>query len=111
MSPKTIKPGPAAEQFRAIIEIQDDAGALASVPPAGWSVLEKRFNTALHDAQTELMEPGVSASDRDWLAGGAYHLQELLRQLTDLRTGQWKQWPGLNFGSKKSLESEDGEEQ
>ena len=106
---KTLKPNPRADHMRAIAQIQDDAAALAGVPASAWAVLERRFATAFEDAQVALMEPAVAANDRDWLAGGAYHLGELRRQLNDLRTGQWKEWPGIGLRERKT-EEEAGDE-
>lgn len=105
---KTIKPNAIpAEAARQMQEIGEDAAALAAVPDAAWGVLMKRFANAIHELDEVAVEPNRTAEERHYLSGAVFNIRELHKQLSDLKTGAWRDWPGMHAPRKEKQEDDD----
>ncbi len=92
-------------------EVMQTAETLASLSQDQWAALTLWFGKGLEEAMDRATEIETPEEKRAGWAGRAGGLRELLLQLTELRTGNWKQWPAVREWQKSGgdIDQESGD--
>jgi hypothetical protein len=77
--------------------LQRLAGALGQLDRAGetWRALEQIIGEHNADARTHAHDPAQQEARRPFWNGADYALSELWKELQELQSGAWKQWPNV----------------